>query len=111
MEGIMRTFGCSKRSGKQKEEKGDSYITHHADLKVDGNHAGSGIGECQRSSQEAERTAREVDFCPGDKDLVLLPMSTSKFLAQWNGPYEIIRKMVKSTMKCECKEELRRYSL
>ena len=42
-----------------------------------------------------DRTAREVEFMPGEKALVLLPTSTNKFLAQWKGPFEIVRRMGK----------------
>ena len=34
--------------------------------------------------------ARERELKPGDRVLVLLPTSTNKLLAEWQGPYEIV---------------------
>ena len=38
-----------------------------------------------------DRNAKSRKFEPGDQVLVLLPTSTSKLLAQWQGPYEIVK--------------------
>ena len=38
-----------------------------------------------------DRNARSCKFQPGDQVLVLLPTSTSKLLAWWQGPYEVIK--------------------
>ena len=38
-----------------------------------------------------DRNARSCKFEPGDQVLVLLPTSTSKLLAQWQGPYEVVK--------------------
>ena len=38
-----------------------------------------------------DRNARTRKFEPGDQVLVLLPTSTSKLLAQWQGPYEVVK--------------------
>lgn len=38
-----------------------------------------------------DRNARLREFEPGDSVLVLLPTSTSKLRAQWQGPYEVKR--------------------
>ena len=40
-----------------------------------------------------DRHARNREFTPGDQVLVLLPTSTSKFLAQWQGPYRVVRRI------------------
>ena len=40
-----------------------------------------------------DRRAREVNFNPGDKLLVLLPTRTEKLLAKWKGPYPVIKKL------------------
>ena len=40
-----------------------------------------------------DRTARQRAFQAGDQVLVLLPTSTSKLTAQWQGPYNVIRAM------------------
>ena len=38
-----------------------------------------------------DRTARQRKLKEGDQVLVLLPTSTSKLLAQWQGPYPVIK--------------------
>ncbi|KAJ8354155.1 hypothetical protein SKAU_G00217220 [Synaphobranchus kaupii] len=38
------------------------------------------------------RGAQPREFAPGEKVLVLVPTSECKFLAKWNGPYEVIEK-------------------
>lgn len=40
-----------------------------------------------------DKNCRIRKFKPGDKVLLLLPTSTSKLLAEWRGPYEIVRKL------------------
>ncbi len=37
--------------------------------------------------------AREQQLNPGEEVLVLLPTSTSKLLAQWQGPFKVVRKV------------------
>ncbi|KAJ8346947.1 hypothetical protein SKAU_G00283480 [Synaphobranchus kaupii] len=39
------------------------------------------------------RGVQPREFAPGDKVLVLVPTSECKFLAKWNGPYEVIEKV------------------
>ena len=39
-----------------------------------------------------DRTARSRQFNPGDRVLILMPTSTHKFRAQWQGPYPIVAK-------------------
>ncbi|KAJ8381403.1 hypothetical protein SKAU_G00021810 [Synaphobranchus kaupii] len=43
------------------------------------------------------RGAQPREFAPGDKVLVLVPTSECKFLAKWNGPYEVIKKVAVKT--------------
>lgn len=56
------------------------------------------VREHLEQSQEAQRrvynrSARVRSFNPGDRVLVLVPTVESKFLAKWQGPYEIIEKV------------------
>ncbi|XP_068121096.1 uncharacterized protein [Hyperolius riggenbachi] len=56
------------------------------------------VQEHMRQAQEAQsriynRGARLRVFEPGDRVLVLVPTAESKFLAKWQGPYEIVEKM------------------
>ena len=39
------------------------------------------------------RGAQPREFAPGDRVLVLVPTSECKFLAKWNGPYEVMEQM------------------
>ena len=49
----------------------------------------------QRQKTWYDQTARERELEPGEEVLVLLPTSSNKLLAQWQGPYCVIRKMGK----------------
>ena len=40
-----------------------------------------------------DRHARHRELKPGDQVLVLLPTSTNKLLAEWQGPYAVVRKV------------------
>ena len=40
-----------------------------------------------------DRNARSREFQPGEQVLVLLPTSTSKLLAQWQGPYPVVNRV------------------
>ena len=48
-----------------------------------------------------DRKARERTLLPGDRVLVLLPTSTSKLLAQWYGPYQVLRRVGKVNYEVE----------
>ena len=42
-----------------------------------------------------DRNAREREFQPDDQVLILLPTTTNKLTAQWQGPYKVIKKVGK----------------
>ena len=44
-----------------------------------------------------DQNAREREFKDGDQVLVLLPTSTSKLMASWQGPYGITKKVIPVT--------------
>ncbi|XP_056585423.1 uncharacterized protein LOC130406867 [Triplophysa dalaica] len=46
-----------------------------------------------RQSRQYNRGARLRKFTPGEKVLVLLPTSSSKLLAKWQGPFEVTRRV------------------
>ena len=54
-------------------------------------------GEYAGETRQAERwydvKARLREFKAGDPVLVLLPTSTNKLLAQWQGPYQVLERM------------------
>ena len=43
----------------------------------------------QQQKRWYDSNAHSREFNPGDQVLVLLPSSTNKLWAQWQGPYEI----------------------
>ena len=49
----------------------------------------------QQQKHWYDRTAVEREFQTGDQVLVLLPTDTSKLLARWQGPYQILRRIGK----------------
>ena len=49
----------------------------------------------ERQKNWYDRNARVREFQPGDQILVLLPTATSKLLAQWQGPYEVVKRIGK----------------
>ena len=42
-----------------------------------------------------DKTARERELKPGEEVLVLLPTSSNKLLARWQGPYRVLHKVGK----------------
>ena len=54
------------------------------------------ISKAQRYQKKwYDQNAREREFKEGDLVLVLLPTSTNKLLARWEGPYTILKQMGK----------------
>ena len=47
----------------------------------------------KRQKQWYDRNTQSRSFQPGDQVLVLLPTLTSKLLAQWQGPYPVLRRV------------------
>lgn len=45
--------------------------------------------ETKKQKEYYDQRASETKLDPGDKVLLLLPSSTKKFLAQWQGPYSV----------------------
>ena len=52
-----------------------------------------------------DKRAREIQFTPGEKVLLLLPSSTHKFQAHWQGLYTITKK----TSTCQTKVIVNKY--
>ena len=46
-----------------------------------------------RQKKWYDHNSRERSFCAGDQVLVLLPSSTSKLTAQWQGPYQVLSRV------------------
>ncbi|XP_057195726.1 uncharacterized protein LOC130557734 [Triplophysa rosa] len=52
------------------------------------------LAEAQRAQQRSyDRPNQAREFQPGDRVLVLVPTSTSKFLASWQGPYTVVERV------------------
>lgn len=49
----------------------------------------------QQQKRWYDRTAREREIRPDDQVLVLLPTSTNKLVAGWQGPYRVLRQVGK----------------
>ena len=54
------------------------------------------------------RTAKERTLKPGDRVLVLLPTASSKLLAQWQGPYEVVKLVGKANYLVEMHDRQKR---
>ncbi|XP_014912289.1 uncharacterized protein LOC106962397 [Poecilia latipinna] len=61
----------------------------------------------QKQKTWYDQTAHVRSFEPGQKVLVLQPTDNSKFLAQWQGPYEVVQKLGPTTYKI-CTPDQRR---
>ena len=50
---------------------------------------------CARGKQKQwyDKSARTSNFLQGDQVLVLLPTDTNNLTAQWQGPYQVVRKI------------------
>nr|XP_054591237.1 uncharacterized protein LOC129155100 isoform X2 [Nothobranchius furzeri] len=56
------------------------------------------LAEAQRYQKRwYDKSARERDFLPGQKVLVMLPTRESKLLAKWQGPYEVVKRLGPTT--------------
>jgi len=54
-----------------------------------------------KQKQWYDKNARERKFSAGDQVLVLLPTDTNKLLAQWQGPYKIVKQIGKVNYQVE----------
>ena len=61
-----------------------------------------------KQKQWYDKDARLREFSPGDPVLVLLPTSTSKLLAQWQGPYQVLKRMGKVTYLIDMHDKRKR---
>ena len=64
------------------------------------------VEENARTAQQQQKTyydkkTRETNLQEGDKVLLLFPTSTKKFIAQWQGPYKIVRRIGKVNYEIE----------
>ena len=55
--------------------------------------AQANTSQVQQGQKTYDKHARLRSFETGDKVLVLLPTDTSKFLAQWKGPYPVVKRI------------------
>ena len=53
------------------------------------------IGGKRKQKVYYDRGSRKRNYKLGDKVLLLLPTSTNKLLAEWKGPFEVVRRVNK----------------
>ena len=58
-----------------------------------------------------DRNARERRFQVGDQVVVLLPTSTNKLLAQWQGPYPVLRRVSPVTYEVNIYDKRKRHRI
>ncbi len=88
--------GWEEEPTSKKEEKGIvQYVLEMRDrLEQYREQAKENLQEKQQAQKRwYDQHARLRQFQPGQKVLLLLPTSTSKLLAKWQGPYTVVRKM------------------
>ena len=62
----------------------------------------------QKQKQWYDKNARQREFEAGDQVLVLLPTSTSKLLAQWQGPYQVLKRVGKVNYQIDVHDRRKR---
>ena len=55
----------------------------------------------KKQKEYYDQRAKKTKLDPGDNGLLLLPSSTKKFLAQWQGPYSVTRRVGKVNYEIE----------
>ena len=87
----------SWEASKKSEESIVSYVlTTQGKLRKMAELVQENLGKAQgRQKTWYDKKARVREFEPGDPVLVLLPTASSKLLAQWQGPYQVVRRMGK----------------
>jgi ribosomal protein L21E len=61
-----------------------------------------------KQKQQYDKNARLREFTPGDPVLVLLPTSTSKLLAQWQGPYQVLKRVGRVSYLVDMRDKRKR---
>lgn len=56
-----------------------------------------------------DQTAQQREFVMGDQVLLLLPTSTSKLMAQWQGPYQIVKAVCQVNYMVDMQDKRERY--
>ena len=70
------------------------------------------VSRAQKQQKEwYDRNARSREFHPGDQVLVLLPTSTNKMLARWQGPYEVARRCGKVNYEVRMCDRRKQYKI
>ena len=95
---LRETWEASAKS----DEAVVSYISEtQRHLKEMADIAGENMAESQEEQKRwYDRRARLREFESGDPELVLLPTTTDKLMAQWQGPYQVLAREGKAHIKC-----------
>ena len=63
----------------------------------------------QRQKAFYDRNARQREFQAGEQVIVLLPTSSNKLLAQWQGPYTVVRRIGKVNYRIDMHDKRKRH--
>ena len=63
----------------------------------------------QRQKTWYDRNAQQREFQVGEQVIVLLPTSTNKLVAQWQGPYSVVRRIGKVNYRIDMQDRRKRY--
>ena len=82
-------------AGEKSDESVVSYVLSLRDrLERMTEHVQENLGKAQRQQKAwYDKNARNRSFETGDQALILLPVPTNKLMAQWQGPYSILRQV------------------
>ena len=62
----------------------------------------------RRQKSWFDKGARLREFKPGDSVLVLLPTSSNRLLAQWQGPYQVVQRMGKVNYLIDMQDKIKK---
>ena len=96
------------------EEKSDESVVSYVlslreRLESMAEHVQENLRKAQRYQKAwYDRNARERSFQPGDQVLILLPVPTNKLMAQWQGPYPVLRQVGSVTYEVDVVDRRKR---
>ena len=95
MRGPLDILKESREASKQSDESVVSYVLLTRDkLRQMADIVKENLEKVQdKQKQWYDKNARLREFVPGDPVLIFLPTSTSKLLAQWQGPYLVLKRV------------------
>ena len=91
------------------EKSDESVVSHILDMREKMELMTSIVEENLKETQQNQqrwydKTARDRNLEVNEEVLVLLPTSTNELLAQWQGPYQVLRKVGKTNYEIPIKK-------